>query len=132
MQIQLQPSEPEGELQTLLRQSSCRARARDILCSIPGLGNVTAGAVLVECPEIGTMRRKQIAGLAGRAPMTKQPGSWHGGASIQVGRKHLYDALYMPASVAALLNLGLRQTYQRYQGMRGAGKPAKVALTALM
>ncbi|MDT8326498.1 MAG: transposase [Roseovarius sp.] len=39
--------------------------------SIPGLGRVTAVAILIECPEIGTLTRKQIASLAGLAPMTR-------------------------------------------------------------
>jgi transposase len=30
--------------------------------------------ILVECPEIGTMTRKQIASLAGLAPMVRQSG----------------------------------------------------------
>ena len=106
-----------------------RARAFDILCSIPGLGRVTAVAILVECPEIGTMSRKQIASLAGLAPMTRQSGQWRGKAFIQGGRKFLRDALYMPALVAARYNPDLRQ---KYQAMISDGKPAKVALTALM
>ena len=113
----------------LLRTSPERVRALDILCSIPGLGQVTAIAILIECPEIGSMTRKQIASLAGLAPMTRQSGQWRGKAFIQGGRKFLRDALYMPALVAARYNPNMRQ---KYQAMTQAGKPAKVALTALM
>lgn len=60
----------------------------------------TAAAILIECPEIGTLGRKQIASLAGLAPMTRQSGQWRGQAFIQGGRKFLSDALYMPALVA--------------------------------
>ena len=42
------------------------------------------------------MTRKQIASLAGLAPMTRQSGQWRGTAFIQGGRKFLRDALYMP------------------------------------
>ena len=119
----------EEALLDLTRQCAKRARAFDILCSIPGLGRVTAIAILIECPEIGTMKRKQIASLAGLAPMTRQSGQWRGKAFIQGGRKFLRDALYMPALVAARYNPDLRQ---KYQTMIQAGKPAKVALTALM
>jgi transposase len=52
-----------------------------------------------------------------------------GTAFIRGGRNFLRDALYMPAFVAARYNPDLRQ---RYQTMIQAGKPAKVALTALM
>ena len=71
-QIKRQLTELEEALLDLARQCPKRARAFDILCSIPGLGRVTAIAILVECPEIGTMTRKQIASLAGLAPMTRQ------------------------------------------------------------
>ena len=128
-QIKRQLTELEAALLDLTRQCPKRARAFDILCSIPGLGRVTAVAILVECPEIGTLTRKQIASLAGLAPMTRQSGQWRGTAFIQGGRKFLRDALYMPALVAARHNPDLRQ---RYQTMIQTGKPAKVALTALM
>ena len=119
----------QAALMDLVRHCPERARAFDILCSIPGLGRVTAGTILVECPEIGTLSRKQIASLAGLAPMTRQSGQSRGRQFIQGGRKFLRDALYMPALVAARFNPDLRQ---RYQNMIKAGKPAKVALTALM
>lgn len=128
-QIKRQLAELEGALLERARQCERRARAFDILCSIPGLGQITAVAILVECPEIGTLTRKQIASLAGLAPMTRQSGQWRGTAFIQGGRKFLRDALYMPALVAARYNPDLRQ---RYQTMIQAGKPTKVALTALM
>lgn len=37
--------------------------------------------------------------IAGLAPMTRQSGQWGGKVFIQGGRKHLPDALYMPAVV---------------------------------
>lgn len=61
--------------------------------------------------------------------MTRQSGQWRGKAFIQGGRKFLRDALYMPALVASRYNPELRQ---KYQTMIQAGKPAKLALTALM
>ncbi len=128
-QIKRQLAELEDALLELARQCPKRSRAFDILCSIPGLGRITAVAILVECPEIGTLTRKQIASLAGLAPMTRQSGQWRGTAFIQGGRKFLRDALYMPALVAARFNPDLRQ---KYHAMIADGKPAKVALTALM
>lgn len=128
-QIKRHITELKEALLELARQCPKRARAFDILCSIPGLGRITAVAILVECPEIGTMTRKQIASLAGLAPMTRQSGQWRGTAFIQGGRKFLRDALYMPALVAARFNPDLKQ---KYRTMIQAGKPPKVALTTLM
>lgn len=106
-----------------------KARPLDILTSIPGIGPVTAATLLIECPELGALDRKQVASLAGLAPMTRQSGRWHGKAFIQGGRKFLRDALYMPALVATRFNPDLKA---KYQAMRETGKPAKVALTAIM
>lgn len=128
-QIKRQLAEVEEASLALLHRSPRRVRALDILCSIPGLGQVTAVAILVEFPEIGTLGRKQAASLAGLAPMTRQSGQWRGKACIQGGRKFLRDALYMPALVAARFNPDLKQ---KYQAMKAANKPAKLAITALM
>ena len=111
------------------RLSRDQARSLDILQSIPGLGSVVAATILIECPEIGAMDRKQAASLAGLAPMTRQSGQWRGKAFIQGGRKFLRDALYRPALVATRFNPDMKQ---KYNAMRKAGKPAKVALTAIM
>jgi transposase len=111
------------------RLSRDQARALDILTSIPGLGSVVAATILIECPEIGAMDRKQAASLAGLAPMTRQSGQWRGKAFIQGGRKFLRDALYMPALVAIRFNPNMKQ---KYQAMRNDGKPAKVAIAAIM
>jgi len=128
-QIRRQLTELEDALMDLARQCPKQTRAFDILRSIPGLGRITSVAILAECPEIGTLTRKQIASLAGLAPMTRQSGQWRGKAFIQGGRKFLRDTLYMPALVASRYHPDLRQ---KYQSMIQAGKPAKVALTALM
>ena len=108
-QIQLQIAELDSALILLLRQCPKRARALTILCSIPGLCRVSAVAILIECPEVGTLRRKQIASRVGLAPMTRQSGQLYGKAFIQGGRKFLRVALYMPALVAARYNPVLRQ-----------------------
>lgn len=126
-QIERQLKAIEDEIEARLEQD--RPRALDILKSIPGIGLATAATILIECPEIGTLGRKQIASLAGLAPMTRQSGQWRGRAFIQGGRKFLRDALYMPALVASRFNPDLAA---KYQAMTGAGKPAKVALTAIM
>src|SRR5680860_265882 len=100
-----------------------------ILRSIPGIGAVCASTILIEMPEIGSMDRKQVASLTGLAPMTRRSGQWRGKSFIQGGRKVVRNALYMPALVAMRHNPDLRA---KYQALIKAGKPPKVALTALM
>jgi transposase len=99
------------------------------LQAIKGVGTVTAMAVLAELPELGTLNRRQAAGLAGLAPHPRDSGQWHGKRSIGGGRPQVRRALYMAALVAAHSNHRLKEFYQR---LRAAGKPAKVALTAVM
>ena len=119
----------EAEISLCIARHEATAHKRQILTSIPGIGAVSAAAILIECREFGTLTGKQIASLSGLAPMTRQSGKWTGKAFIQGGRKHLREALYMPALVAARFNPDLKR---KYQAMLAAGKPAKVALTALM
>ena len=84
---------------------------------------------LIQSIEIGRLRKKAVASLAGVAPITRQSGRWRGQSFIQGGRKPLRDALYMPAIVATQYNPDLKAQYER---MKAAGKPSKVALTAIM
>ena len=81
-QITRQIRDLDAEIQAGIAVEQPIARAHQILCSIPGIGAITAAAVLIEMPEIGTMNRKQVASLAGLAPMTRQSGQWNGKACI--------------------------------------------------
>ena len=88
-----------------------------------------AAAILAFLPEIGTLARKQAGSLAGLVPHSRESGQWKGKSFISGGRKPLRDALYMPALVAMRFNPDLKA---KYTALREAGKPAKVALVALM
>lgn len=105
------------------------ARRLAILISIPGLGLITAIALIADMPELGQMDAKQAASLAGLAPVARQSGTWRGKSFIRGGRAHLRQALYMPALVAARFNPDLKQSFA---ALIKAGKPAKVAITAVM
>ena len=47
----------------------------DILSSIPGIGVTTALIILVDMPEIGALDGKQVASLAGLAPLSHMLGN---------------------------------------------------------
>lgn len=99
------------------------------LSSVAPALSVTAAAMLILLPDIGTLERKQMASLAGLAPITRQSSQWQSKAFIGGGRKPLQDALYMPALVAMRHNPDLKA---KYENLRAAGKPAKVAIVAVM
>lgn len=119
----------EVQLKELRTQATTLAVRVQKLEAITGVGTITALGVLAELPELGTLNRRQAAALAGLAPHPRESGQWHGRRSIGGGRAPVRRAFYMAALVAAHSNHQLKEFYQR---LRAAGKPAKVALTAVM
>lgn len=100
-----------------------------LLQSVPGVGPVLATTLLSDLPELGKLNRKQIAALAGVAPLNRDSGSMRGKRSIWGGRATVRASLYMGTLVAARYNPVISQLYQR---LLEAGKCKKVALVACM
>ena len=119
----------EAQLHALRTQVPALNQRAQKLETIKGVGALTALGMLAELPELGTLNRRQAAALAGLAPHPRDSGQWHGRRTIGGGRPQVRRALYMAALVAARSNQQLMPFYQR---LRSAGKPAKVALTAVM
>jgi transposase len=71
----------------------------------------------------------QAASPVGLAPVPRDSGQTHGKRSIRGGRSRARQALYMPALNAIRLNPEFKA---KYQAMVKAGKPAKVAIVAIM
>lgn len=121
--------ELDREIDTLIKANKTSERRREIVQSIPGLGSVASAAILTYLPEIGTLDRRQVGSLAGVVPYNRDSGQWKGKSFISGGRKPLRDALYMPALVAMRYNPDMKA---KYEALRAAGKPAKVAIVAIM
>lgn len=128
-QIEAHIEEIDAARQAILAQSPALRARFDILLSIPGIGPATAFALLIEMPELGAMEAKQAASLAGLAPVARQSGTWVGKSRIQGGRAGVRHELYMPALVAIRFNAPLKA---KYDALLSAGKPAKVAIVAIM
>lgn len=101
----------------------------DLLRTIPGIGATTAAVLVAALPELGQTGKKQIAALAGVAPVNRDSGSKRGHAHIGGGRKDVRCSLYMAALAAIRCNPPVRDFYKR---LRNDGKPAKVAIVAAM
>lgn len=127
--IDRQIEELDAEIAAHIDVSPEMARKREILRSVPGLGRITAVALLIFLPEIGKLQRRQLGSLAGVVPYNRDSGRSKGRARIGGGRKPLRDALYMPALVAARHNPDLKT---KYDTLCAAGKPKKLALVAVM
>ena len=128
-QVEKQIEQIDAELVRLIAGDPQLARRFEILTSVPGIGRVAAAAMIVEMPELGSMDGKEAASLAGLAPIPRESGIWKGKSRIGGGRHQLRRALYMPALVAVRHNSQLSKVYQT---LCNAGKPAKVAITAVM
>ena len=128
-QIARQIEAVEAAMEGRLKADPALARKLEILTSIPGLSKITAFALLIEMPELGTLDGKEAASLAGLAPMTRQSGRWTGRAFMSGGRASVRRALFMPALVAARFNQDLKAKYEQ---LIAAGKPPKLAIAAIM
>lgn len=127
--IQADLAQVQAQLQRLRAQTPVLDARVQKLEAITGVGTITALGVLAELPELGSLNRRQVAALAGLAPHPRDSGQWRGRRTIGGGRAPVRRALYMAALVAARSNRHLKAFYQR---LRLAGKPAKLALTAVM
>jgi transposase len=129
LQIMEQVQQIDSAMTNKLAHDEGMSQQLAILVSIPGIATTTALAMLIEMPELGTLDGKQAASLAGLAPISRQSGKWQGKEHIRGGRPLLRRAIYMPALVAVRFNPVFKAKYDQ---LIQAGKPAKVALTAIM
>ncbi|KRB93235.1 IS110 family transposase [Sphingomonas sp. Root720] len=128
-QVDRQIDAIDAELKASLSREPDLAARFDVLVSIPGIGEITAIAMLIDMPELGTLDSKQVASLAGLAPIARDSGQHRGKRHIRGGRAELRHALYMPALVATRFNPDLKA---KYNALVAAGKPPKLAITAVM
>ncbi len=101
----------------------------EILTSIPNIGKTTAAIMLADLTELGDANAREIASLAGVAPMNWDSGTKSGKRMIRGGRRPVRNALYMCAVSAISRSDPLGRTYRH---LIKRGKNPKVALTAVM
>jgi transposase len=119
----------DGELRQQIEQSPVWRTKDDLLQSTKGVGPVLSLTLLAELPELGTLRRQQIAALVGVAPLNRDSGTQRGQRRCWGGRATIRAALYMATLSAVRSNPALQVFYQR---LLQQGKRQKVALTACM
>ena len=76
----------EKKMQQLMQRDAETRRKMELLCSTVGIAETTAGALLAEIPELGTLNRGQAARLAGLAPINRDSGKMRGRRTIGGGR----------------------------------------------
>jgi transposase len=117
------------DIDTTVRGSPAWRAKEDLLASVPGIGSITARALIAELPELGRLDRRCIASLVGVAPFTRQSGQWQGKAFIGGGRRTVRAALFIATMTAVRHNPVIRAFRQR---LLAAGKPKMVAMIACM
>lgn len=119
----------DGQIRAAVAMDRTLAARAALLQTVPGVGATTAATLVAELPELGTRTGKQLAALVGVAPLARDSGRHQGPRRIGGGRRAVRTSLYLAALSACRFNPVLRAVYQR---LRAAGKPAKVALVAVM
>ena len=105
------------------------AEKAERLISVKGIGTVATASLLVYLPELGELDRREVAALAGVAPLNDDSGDHSGKREIYGGRARVRRALYMACWVVIRHQADFKA---RYEGLRTRGKSAKVALIACM
>lgn len=119
----------DKDLDDTMRSSPMWHEKDDLLRKVKGVGPITSRTLLSYVPELGRLNRKKIAALVGLAPYNNDSGQRRGKRSIWGGRADVRSVLYMAAVAAIRSNPTLKAFYER---LVHAGKPKKVALTAVM
>ncbi|MFH1000538.1 MAG: IS110 family transposase [Bacteroidota bacterium] len=119
----------EKKIDSLTDDNDDLRRKKAIIKSVPGIGSITANALLADVHELGTITGKEVSALIGVAPYTRQSGTYIGKSYISGGRSYPRHALYM----AALSTLNRPKGFGIfYKKLIDIGKAPKVAIVAVM
>lgn len=125
-------SKRKAEIARLIKTIAANAellRRFRLLVSIKGVGERTALSLLIRLPELGNLRREQVAALAGVAPFDNDSGRAKKRRSVAGGRQRLRKSLFMAAFSATTWNDDLKAFYMR---LRTNGKHHLTAIIAVM
>ncbi|WP_250121582.1 IS110 family transposase [Chroococcidiopsis sp. CCMEE 29] len=119
-------------IHTHFKQHTNLRAQRDLLTSIPGVGEQTAASILAEIGSVTTFESaRQLAAYSGLTPRERTSGtSVRGKTSLsRIGNSRLRKALFMPALTAAQCNPILHDLWER---LLRRGKTKMVAVGAVM
>lgn len=119
----------DADLDHLLQDSPLWREQDHLLQSVTGIGPQSARVLLGLLPELGHASAREIAKLAGLAPLNRDSGTQRGRRHIAGGRVRIRATLFMATLAAVRHNPTVRAWYDR---LLAAHKPKKVALVACM
>jgi transposase len=119
----------DKELTKAIQEIPVLQEKDELLRSTPGVGPTLSATLLTQLPELGTLNRRQVAALAGVAPLNRDSGLMRGKRVVWGGRGRVRNALYMATLVATRYNPVIKSFYGR---LCAKGKVKKLALIACM
>jgi transposase len=117
------------EINSLIEQDPALRERKNILKTIPGIGDIIANELLILLPELGSLSRREIASLVGVAPRCNDSGTMQGYRRTTHGRAGVKPLLFLAAMAARNSNSRLKIFYEE---LIIKGKVKMVALVALM
>lgn len=117
------------KINSLIETDKALSIKKEIIKTVPGIGDIVANELLVMLPELGSLDRRKIASLAGLAPRANDSGTFSGYRKTGHGRNLIKPVLFLAAMAARNSNSELKVFYEK---MINRGKKKMVALTALM
>lgn len=119
----------EAAITTHTEESAELCAKAQRLQQVKGVGPVLACTLLAHVPELGQITDKTLSSLIGVAPHPRDSAKTSRPRHVRGGRHLVRRVLYMSAVCAARFNPHLKVFYRR---LIDAGKPAKVAIVAVM
>jgi len=117
------------KINALIAKDEILKEKKEVLKTIPGIGDIVANELLAFLPELGTVDRRKIASLTGLAPRSNDSGTIKGYRRTVNGRNCIKPILFVAAMAARNSKTGMKDFYER---MIERGKKKMVALVALM
>ena len=112
--------------QEIAAEAALAAKA-ELLRSIPGIGPVVTAGLLARMPELGAASDRQVAAMAGLAPVARDSGTLRGRRRIDGGRAELRAVLFQAAMAAIRANPAIAAFAAR---LKAAGKAHKQVVIA--
>ena len=122
-------AEIESKIESHIQENQPLREKAQRLRAVKGVGPVLAATLLGFLPELGKIDNKILSSLVGVAPHPHDSGSTHKRRHVKRGRQQIKKVLYMGAVSSVRYNPILKEFYNR---LRNNGKPALVALVAVM
>ncbi len=127
--IEKQIKEIQDEIDKIIDNDDDLKKKSKLIQTMPGVGKITAAALITEMPELGIISNKQAGALVGVVPYPQESGARKGETCIEGGRKMVRHILYMASLSACRYNPKFKEFYQR---LKSAGKKSKAAMVAVM